>query len=47
VLLSGRVGLPGGVFDGILPTSQDYLIAVQADAEIGADYTLGITIPAE
>ena len=45
VLLSGRVGQPGGVFDGILPTSQDYLISVQAKGGIGADYTLEITIP--
>jgi hypothetical protein len=47
VLLSGRVGPPGGVFNGILPTSQDYLITVQAKGGIGADYTLEITIPAE
>jgi hypothetical protein len=47
VLLSGRAGPPGGVFDGILPTSQDYLITVQAEGGIGADYTLEITIPAE
>jgi hypothetical protein len=47
VLLSGRAGLPGGVFDGILPTTQDYLIAVQAKGGIGADYALEITIPAE
>jgi hypothetical protein len=47
VLLSGRAGPPGGVFDGILPTSQDYLITVQAKGGIGADYTLEITIPAE
>ena len=47
VLLSGRVGTPGGVFEGILPASQDYLIAVQAKGGIGADYTLEITIPAE
>jgi hypothetical protein len=47
VLLSGRVGTPGGVFEGILPVSQDYLIAVQAKGGIGADYTLKITIPAE
>jgi hypothetical protein len=47
VLLSGRAGPPGGVFDGILPTSQDYLIAVQAKGSIDADYSLAITIPAE
>ncbi|MFN2244641.1 MAG: hypothetical protein ACK2U2_20280, partial [Anaerolineae bacterium] len=46
VLLSGRAGPPGGVFDGVLPTSQDYLIAVQTIGGIGADYTLEITIPA-
>ncbi len=47
VLLSGRAGPPGGVFEGILPTTQDYLISVQARGGIGADYTLEITIPAE
>jgi hypothetical protein len=47
VLLSGRVGQPGGAYDGILPTTQDYLISVQAKGSIGADYTLKITIPAE
>jgi hypothetical protein len=47
VLLSGRAGPPGGVYDGILPVSQDYLISVQAKGGIGADYTLEITIPAE
>jgi hypothetical protein len=47
VLLSGRVGEPGGVYDGILPTTQDYLISVQALGGIGADYTLEIAIPAE
>ena len=46
VLLSGRAGPPGGMFDGILPTSQDYLISVQAKGGIGADYDLEITIPA-
>jgi hypothetical protein len=46
VLLSGRAGPPGGVFDGILPVTQDYLIAVQARGGIGADYSLAITIPA-
>ena len=47
VLLSGRAGPPGGVFDGILPISQDYLITVQARGGIGADYTVEITIPTE
>jgi hypothetical protein len=47
VLLSGRAGPPGGAFDGILPASQDYLISVQAEGGIGADYTLRITIPPE
>lgn len=47
VLLSGRVGSQGGPFDGILPTTQDYLISVQAKGGIGADYNLEITIPAE
>jgi hypothetical protein len=47
VLLSGRVGPPGGVFDGILPTTQDYLISVRAEGGIGAEYSLEITIPAE
>jgi hypothetical protein len=46
VLLSGRTGPTGGVFDGILPVSQDYLITVQAQGGIGADYSLEITIPA-
>jgi hypothetical protein len=45
VLLSGRVGRPGGVYDGILPTTQDYLISVRADGGTGTDYTLEITIP--
>jgi hypothetical protein len=45
VLLSGRVGPPGGSFDGILPATQDYLIAVQADGESGAMYDVDITIP--
>jgi hypothetical protein len=45
VLLSGRVGRPGGVYDGILPTTQDYLITVRAEGGTGADYTLEITIP--
>ncbi|MGD8969207.1 MAG: PA14 domain-containing protein [Anaerolineae bacterium] len=45
VLLSGRVGRPGGVYDGILPTPQDYLITVRAEGGTGADYTLEITIP--
>jgi hypothetical protein len=47
VLLSGRAGPPGGVFDGILPLTQDYLITVQAKGGVGADYTLEVTIPAE
>jgi hypothetical protein len=45
VLLSGRVGRPGGVYDGILPTTQDYLVTVRAEGGTGADYTLEITIP--
>jgi hypothetical protein len=45
VLSSGRVGHPGGVYDGILPTTQDYLVSVRADGGTGADYTLEITIP--
>jgi len=45
VLLSGRVGPLGGTYDGILPTTQDYLVTVQAEGEAGADYGLGITIP--
>jgi hypothetical protein len=45
VLQSGRVGCPGGVYDGILPTTQDYLISVRAEGGTGADYTLEITIP--
>ncbi len=45
VLLSGRVGRPGGVYDGILPATQDYLIAVRTEGGTGADYTLEITIP--
>ena len=45
VLLSGRVGRPGGVYDGILPTTQDYLISVRADGGTDADYTLEINIP--
>jgi hypothetical protein len=45
VLLSGNVGRPGGVYDGILPTTQDYLITVQAEGGTGADYVLEITIP--
>jgi hypothetical protein len=44
VLLSGNVGLPGGVYDGILPTTQDYLITVQAWDGTSADYVLEITI---
>jgi hypothetical protein len=45
VLLSGRAGRPGGVYDGILPTTQDYLIAVRAEGGISADYVVEITIP--
>jgi hypothetical protein len=45
VLLSGRVGRPGGVYDGMLPTTQDYLITVRAEGGSGADYTLEMTIP--
>jgi hypothetical protein len=33
-------------FSGVLPTSQDYTIGVQATGQATADYTLGITIPA-
>jgi hypothetical protein len=47
LLLSGRAGPPGGVFEGILPVTQDYLITVQAKGVVSADYTLEITIPAE
>jgi hypothetical protein len=43
VLLSGHVASDG--YDGILPTTQDYLIAVWGSGETGADYTLAITIP--
>jgi hypothetical protein len=46
VLLSGRVGQPGGTFDGVLLTTQDYLISVRAEGTTGADYTLEFTIPA-
>jgi hypothetical protein len=46
VLLSGRAGPPGGVFDGILPSTQDYLISLRAEGEAGAKYSLDITIPA-
>jgi hypothetical protein len=46
VLLTGRAGPPGGVFDGILPTTQDYLISVRAEGETSANYSLEITIPA-
>jgi hypothetical protein len=45
VLLGGHVGRPGGVYEGILPTTQDYLIAVRARGDTGADYALEITIP--
>jgi len=43
VLLGGGVASDG--YDGILPTTQDYLIGVQAVGGTGADYTLEITIP--
>jgi hypothetical protein len=43
VLLSGHVA--GDGYDGILPTTQDYLIAVRELGEAGTDYTLEITIP--
>jgi hypothetical protein len=43
VLLGGGVASDG--YDGILPTTQDYLITVQAVGGTGADYTLEITIP--
>jgi len=46
VLLSGRVGPPGGTFDGVLPVTQDYLISVRAEGGTSADYVLEITIPA-
>lgn len=42
VLLSGHVASDG--YDGILPTTQDYLIAVRGLDEAGADYTLEVTI---
>jgi hypothetical protein len=42
VLLSGRVA--GDGYDGILPTTQDYLITVRAVGGTSADYTLEITI---
>ena len=45
VLLSGRAGRPGSVFDGILPTTQDYMIGVRAEGGTGADYALEISIP--
>lgn len=45
VLLSGGVGRPGGMYDGILPATQDYLITVRAEDGTNADYTLEITIP--
>ncbi|OQY18335.1 MAG: hypothetical protein B6I34_10890 [Anaerolineaceae bacterium 4572_32.1] len=46
VLLSGRVGPPGGVYDGILPVTQDYLISARAEGG-DTDYVLNITIPAD
>lgn len=45
VLLSGRVGPPGGGYDGVLPLTQDYLITVQAEGGTGANYVLEITMP--
>jgi len=45
VLLSGGVGRPGGMYDSILPATQDYLVTVQTEGGTGADYTLAITIP--
>jgi hypothetical protein len=45
VLLSGHAGPPSGPYDGVLPTTQDYIIGVRADSETGADYILEITIP--
>jgi hypothetical protein len=45
VFLSGRVGPPDSTFDGVLPTTQDYLIAVRPDGETRVQYTLDITIP--
>jgi hypothetical protein len=45
VLLSGRVGAPGGGYDGILPVTQDYLLTVRAADGVGAEYGLEITIP--
>jgi len=44
VLLSGRVGQPGGVYDGVLPTSQDYVVCVSALGGSASDYVYGITI---
>jgi len=43
VLLSGHVASDG--YDGILPTTQDYLITVWELGETSADYILEITIP--
>jgi hypothetical protein len=45
VLLSGRVRPASSTYDGILPTTQDYLITVRAEDGAGADYGLGITMP--
>jgi hypothetical protein len=45
VLLSGRVGPPGGCYDGTLPATQDYLLNVRDEGRTGADYALEITIP--
>jgi len=43
VLLSGRVASDG--YDGILPTTQDYLIAVRGLDDTSIEYTIEITIP--
>ena len=43
VLLSGRVA--GDLYDGVLPTTQDYLISVRAAGGSSAEYSLEITIP--
>ena len=45
VLLSGRVAVADGGYDGILPATQDYIIAVRSEDGIRADYILDITIP--
>jgi len=43
VLLSGRVA--GDGYDGILPTTQEYLIAVSGLDDPSIGYTIEITIP--